>query len=56
MVIPRRDPIEVQRRLISEGFLVGPVVEEKGLLVSVTERRSRDEIDRFVKAFEEASS
>jgi glycine dehydrogenase subunit 1 len=58
-----RDPFEVQARLIEAGFLAGPVCEigPKGrdghvLLVAVTERRSRDEIDAFVKAFEEASS
>src|SRR6266536_2341833 len=56
VVVPRRDPVEVQRRLLGEGFLAGPVVDGRGLLVSVTERRTRDEIDRFVKAFEEASS
>jgi glycine dehydrogenase subunit 1 len=50
-----RGPGEVQRRLLDEGFLVGPVVDD-GLLVSVTERRSREEIDRLVKAFEEAAS
>jgi glycine dehydrogenase subunit 1 len=55
-IVPGRDPVEVQRRLLDDGFLVGPVVEERGLLVSVTERRTRDEIDRFVKAFEECSS
>jgi glycine cleavage system protein P-like pyridoxal-binding family len=46
----------VQRSLIGSGFLAGPVVGEDGLLVSVTERRTREEIDRFVKAFEEAAS
>jgi glycine dehydrogenase subunit 1 len=46
---------DVQRRLIDAGFLVGPVIEEHALLVSVTERRTREEIDRFVKAFEEAA-
>ena len=56
VVVPRRDPADVQRRLLDEGFLAGPVVEDRGLLVSVTERRTRDEIDRFVKAFEECSS
>ncbi|HYT79336.1 MAG TPA: aminomethyl-transferring glycine dehydrogenase subunit GcvPA [Actinomycetota bacterium] len=56
VVVPRRDPVKVQRRLLAEGFLAGPVVDGRGLLVSVTERRTRDEIDRFVKAFEEASS
>jgi glycine dehydrogenase subunit 1 len=48
-------PEEVRRRLLGAGFLVGPVLEG-GLLVAVTERRSREEIDRFVKAFEEACS
>jgi glycine dehydrogenase subunit 1 len=47
---------EVQRRLVEAGFLVGPVLEEHALLVSVTERRTREEIDRFVKAFEEAAA
>ena len=49
-----RDPRDVLRRLLGEGFLAGPVVEG-GLLVSVTERRTREEIDRFVKAFEAAA-
>ncbi len=56
-VRPGRDAEEVQSRLIGMGFLAGPVLqEEAALLVSVTERRTRDEIDRFVKAFEEAIS
>jgi glycine dehydrogenase subunit 1 len=46
---------EVQRRLLDRGFLVGPELDG-GLLVAVTERRTREEIDRFVKAFEEAVS
>jgi glycine dehydrogenase subunit 1 len=59
----RSDPQQAQDRLIDRGFLAGPVVEvgSEGaegtvLLVSVTERRSREEIDAFVKAFEEAAS
>jgi glycine dehydrogenase subunit 1 len=55
------DPSAVQRRLLGAGFLVGPVCEVgprgrdgRVLLIAVTERRSRDEIDAFVKAFEEA--
>ncbi|MGH2573434.1 MAG: aminomethyl-transferring glycine dehydrogenase subunit GcvPA [Actinomycetota bacterium] len=52
---PDRAPSEVQRRLVDAGFLVGPVVGE-GLLVSVTEQRTREEIDRLVKAFDEAAS
>jgi glycine cleavage system P protein (glycine dehydrogenase) subunit 1 len=50
---------DVQSRLLQSGFLVGPEVSQspglpQGLLISVTERRTREEIDRFVKAFEEA--
>jgi glycine dehydrogenase subunit 1 len=48
-------PLTVQRRLIDQGFLVGPVVDG-GLAVSVTERRTREEIDRLVKAFAEAAA
>ena len=54
-VRPSRDPGEVQAKLIDAGFLAGPVLGD-ALLVSVTERRTREEIDRFVKAFEEAAS
>ena len=46
----------VQRKLLEAGLLVGPVMGEDGLLVSVTERRTREEIDRLVKAFGEALS
>jgi glycine dehydrogenase subunit 1 len=53
VVRAERDPAEVRGRLLEAGFLVGPVLED-GLLVSVTERRTREEIDRLVKAFEEA--
>jgi glycine dehydrogenase subunit 1 len=55
-VRPHADPEDVQRRLVEAGFLAGPVVDGGGLVVSVTERRTREEIDRFVKAFEEATS
>jgi glycine dehydrogenase subunit 1 len=49
-------------RLAEEGFLagvaLGPGLEasgcEGGLLVAVTERRTRDEIDAFAAAFEKA--
>jgi glycine cleavage system P protein (glycine dehydrogenase) subunit 1 len=50
-----RQARQVQARLLDLGFLVGPLVDE-GLAISVTERRTREEIDRFVKAFEEAVS
>jgi glycine dehydrogenase subunit 1 len=54
-----RDARDVQRELLGEGFLVGPVISDAGgdlLLVSVTERRGREEIDGLAKAFEEVSS
>jgi glycine cleavage system P protein (glycine dehydrogenase) subunit 1 len=51
------EPGEIQGKLVEAGFLAGPVLDGgAGLLVSVTERRTREEIDRFVKAFEEAIS
>jgi glycine dehydrogenase subunit 1 len=53
-VRPAADPVAVQARLVDAGFLVGPVVEDT-LLVAVTERRTRDEIDALAKAFEEAA-
>jgi glycine dehydrogenase subunit 1 len=55
-VRPARDAVQVQARLVDAGFLAGPVIDDGALLISVTERRTRDEIDRFVKAFEEAAS
>ena len=46
----------VVERMAEEGFLAGvPLGDEygeRGLLISVTERRTRDEIDAFVAAFE----
>jgi glycine dehydrogenase subunit 1 len=51
-----RDATDVQRRLVDAGFLAGPALGETGLLVAATERRTRDEIDRFAKAFEEAAA
>jgi glycine dehydrogenase subunit 1 len=50
-----RSAEEVQGRLLDLGFLSGPIIDE-ALMISVTERRTREEIDRFVKAFEEAVS
>ncbi len=50
------DPEVVVERMADEGFLAGvPLVAEygdRGLLVAVTERRTRDEIDRYVEAME----
>jgi len=60
----------LQARLVEEGFLAGVALEQlvgeagdasvgaeaatRGLLVAVTERRTREEIDRFVAAFDKA--
>ena len=49
--LPRR-ALDVQASLIEAGYLVGPTVGEDGVLVAVTERRTREEIDGLVKAFE----
>jgi glycine dehydrogenase subunit 1 len=52
--------VEAVDRLVEEGFLAGIPLEaeygggERGLLVAVTERRTRDEIDAFVSAFDKA--
>jgi glycine dehydrogenase subunit 1 len=47
-------------RMAEEGFLAGIALEheygEHGLLVSVTERRTRDEIDAYAAAFEKVIS
>jgi glycine dehydrogenase subunit 1 len=48
-----RDAQEVREALVDEGFLAGvPLSEAEGraLLVAVTERRSRAEIDRFAES------
>jgi len=46
----------IVERMAEEGFLAGiPLGDEygeRGLLVSATERRTRDEIDAFAAAFE----
>jgi len=54
-----RDARAVQAELLDEGFLTGPVVsDERGdtLLVSVTERRTREEIDGLAKAMDQVAS
>ena len=44
-------------RLADEGFLAGVPMEDddNGLIVAVTEKRTRAQIDAFVKAFEKAA-
>ncbi len=45
--------IELRDRMIEHGFLAGlPIVElgEGAMLITVTEQRTRDEIDRYVRA------
>ena len=52
-----RPAADVLRDLLEGGFLAGPIVRDadgEALLISVTERRSRQEIDAFVKAVERA--
>jgi len=48
----------VVERMADDGFLAGIPLSgeyaERGLLISVTERRTRDEIDAFAAAFEKA--
>jgi glycine dehydrogenase subunit 1 len=50
------EPSVVVERMAEEGFLAGvPIAEEygrNGLLVAVTEKRTRDEIDRYVQTME----
>jgi glycine dehydrogenase subunit 1 len=59
-VVTRTDPVSVRDALLDRGFLVGPPVDlpdgRAGLVVSVTERRTREEVDGLVKAFEEVSA
>jgi glycine dehydrogenase subunit 1 len=45
------DPEVLVERMADEGFLAGVPVDG-GLLVAATERRTRDEIDRYAGAFE----
>jgi len=56
VVRPPDDPDAVRERLKGAGFLVAPVDQlraigvERGIRIAVTERRTRDELDRFVGA------
>jgi len=47
-------PVVVER-MVDEGFLAGIAVSDDALLVAVTERRTREEIDRFAAAFEKVT-
>ena len=42
----------IVERMADEGFLAGIPVADNGLLVAVTEKRTREEIDAYVAAFE----
>ena len=42
----------IVERMAEEGFLAGVALEDGGLLVAVTERRTRDEIDAYAAALE----
>lgn len=52
-------PVELLNRLREKGFLGGldlePYGHERTLLIAVTERRTRPELDRFVAAIQEVS-
>jgi glycine dehydrogenase subunit 1 len=49
--VPVAAPTVVER-MADEGFLAGTVIGDNELLVAVTERRTRDEIDRYVSSME----
>jgi glycine dehydrogenase subunit 1 len=58
--LPLSAPVVIER-LVDEGFLAGIALDEgytsggdNGLLVAVTERRTRVEIDAFVDALSKA--
>ena len=42
----------IVERMAEEGFLAGVPLEDGGLLIAVTERRTKAEIDRYVDTFE----
>ena len=42
----------IVERMAEEGFLAGVALDDGGLLVAVTEKRTRDEIDAYVAALE----
>lgn len=47
-------PETLVERLADDGYLAGVPVDEGGLLIAVTEKRTREEIDGFVGAMEKA--
>jgi glycine dehydrogenase subunit 1 len=51
---PLPAPVVVDR-MADEGFLAGIAIGEEALLVAVTERRTREEIDRFAAAVEKVT-
>jgi glycine cleavage system protein P-like pyridoxal-binding family len=50
------EPHALVERMTDEGFLAGVPLEDEygggGLLVAATEKRTKDEIDRYVSAME----
>jgi glycine dehydrogenase subunit 1 len=48
-----RPVAEVVEAMVERGFLAGVPLDRDGLLVAVTERRTRDEIDRYADAMRE---
>ncbi|WP_018963337.1 aminomethyl-transferring glycine dehydrogenase subunit GcvPA [Coprothermobacter platensis] len=48
-----KDAEHVQRELAAANYFVGPVIDEHTLLVAVTEKRSKEQMDTLVKLMEE---
>jgi glycine dehydrogenase subunit 1 len=51
-----RPPADVVEAMVERGFLAGVPLGDEALLVAVTERRTRAEIDRFAEAMAEVMS
>ncbi|HYU59055.1 MAG TPA: glycine dehydrogenase, partial [Actinomycetota bacterium] len=51
-----RDPRQVVEAMVGRGYLAGVPIEDDALLVAVTERRTKREIDGFAEALREVLS
>ena len=54
--VDTRDPKEVIRKMAKKGFLAGIPVTYRGddyLLISITEKRTKAELDTFAEALQE---
>jgi len=50
--IKARDAEAVQEALADSGYYVGPVIDEHTLLVAVTEKRTREHMDKLIELME----